>query len=103
MITLSVHSQSQGEMNHTSLTDFENSDKRLNAVYAKILSSLDEEGKAKLKVSERAWLAYREAQARFEADVIARGGTMAPLIYNECRAALTNDRVKELQKSVSVR
>jgi uncharacterized protein YecT (DUF1311 family) len=95
--------QTQGEMNHTSLIDFQKSDAKLNAVYTKILASLDDNGKEKLKTSERAWLAYREAQAKFEADVVARGGTMAPLIYNECRVVLTDARIKELQKSVAVR
>ena len=98
-----MHAQAQGEMNHTSLIDFQKRDAKLNVVYAKVLASLDDEGKEKLKASERAWLVYRETQAKFEADVLARGGTMAPLIYNECRASLTNARITELQKSVAVR
>ncbi|MEZ0253838.1 MAG: lysozyme inhibitor LprI family protein [Chthoniobacter sp.] len=64
---------------------------------------MDDEGKEKLKASERAWLVYRETQAKFQADVVARGGTMAPLIYNECRVALTKARIKELEESVAVR
>ena len=100
---LSVTSaQNQGEMNLTASKDFVDSDTKLNQVYAKMLATLDDEGKEKLRVSERAWLVYREAQAKFLADAVARGDSMSPQIYNECRVTLTQARITELKQVMSV-
>ena len=95
-----LHAQSQTEMNMQSRKDYEAVDKRLNATYQKVLASLDEAGKAKLRDSERAWIAYRDAEAAFESDAQARGGTMAPLIYNTCAASLTEKRIKQLTSAI---
>ena len=94
--------QNQGEMTLTASKDFVDSDTKLNQVYATLLATLDDEGKEKLRASERAWLVYREAQAKFLADAVARGGSMSPQIYNECRAALTQARITELRQAMSV-
>ncbi len=94
-------SQSQAEMNETSSADFQKADSRLNVTYKKLLAKLDAEGKKKLIAAERAWVAYRDAHADFEADLIARGGSMAPLIYNETCVELTEARIKELKKSIA--
>lgn len=93
--------QSQGEMNRTSLRNFEAADKRLNLAYEKIIATLDAEGKEKLRASERAWITYRDAQAIYEADAEARGGSMAPLIRNQCATSLTEARIKELEGKAS--
>ncbi len=94
-------SQSQPEMNETALEDFQKADARLNVTYKKLLASLDADGKKKLIAAERAWVAYRDAQADFEADLEARGGSMAPMIYNETCTELTEARIKELNKSIA--
>jgi len=91
--------QSQPEMNQASQAGFEKADAKLNATYKKLLSKLDSEGKKKLIAAERAWVAYRDAQAAFEADAQARGGSMAPLIYNQTCLELTEARIKELASS----
>ncbi|PYI62415.1 MAG: hypothetical protein DMF07_13640 [Verrucomicrobia bacterium] len=44
--------------------------------------------KQKLKESQRAWLAFRDAEAAFAADQL-RGGSMAPTIRYETMAELT--------------
>ena len=92
-----VRAQSQGDMNHQSFVDFQKIDKELNDTYAKLLPKLGDNGKKKLKETELHWLAYRDSQARLEADAIAEGGSMAPLLYNEARARMTEVRIKELQ------
>ncbi len=84
-------------MNEKSLADFNKADATLNATYKKLLGKVDAEGKKKLVASERAWVAYRDAEATFEADQAARGGTMAPLVYNETCVQLTEARIKELK------
>jgi uncharacterized protein YecT (DUF1311 family) len=95
-----AHSQSQPEMNETAQADFEKADAKLNAVYKKTLATLDDEGKKKLIAAERAWVAYRDAEAAFVADS-ERGGSIAPLIYSTTCRELTESRIQELHKAVN--
>lgn len=92
-----LHAQSQGEMNHQASIDFQKTDKELNETYFRLLPKLNEPAKKKLKETELHWLAYRESQARLEADVIAQGGSMSMQIFNMSRVQITEVRIKELQ------
>lgn len=97
-----LNAQTQGEMNNVAGADFQKADKKLADVYKKLTSTLDAAGKLKLAASEKAWLAYREAHAKFAADYIARGGTMASLIYNTTRTEINDARIKDLKYLLSV-
>ena len=69
-----VSAQSQHAMNQEAGRDAAAADKDLNAVYKKVLAAQqDDEGKALLKAAQLAWLAYRDAEAKFSADEM-RGG-----------------------------
>lgn len=89
--------QSQPELTAKAEAEFEKADGELNALYKKKLGEEDEEGRKKLIASERAWVAYRDAEASYEADA-KRGGSMEPMIYNEACARLTRERMKELSR-----
>ncbi|HEY8900937.1 MAG TPA: lysozyme inhibitor LprI family protein [Chthoniobacterales bacterium] len=89
--------QTQSEMNQQAAEDLAKANRKLNAVYAEVRATLDAEAQAKLKVAQRAWLAFRDAEADFQGDAGARGGTMQPLIVNEVRQRLTETRTKDLQ------
>ena len=89
-------SQTQHEMNMQALSGFQKSDKELNTVYGKLISKLDAESKKDLIASQKSWLAFRDNEAKFEADMVARGGSMSPLIYNATRQSLTEQRIKQL-------
>jgi Lysozyme inhibitor LprI len=58
-------------------------------------ASGDAETKEKLKQSQRAWLAFRDAEAAFSADQ-ARGGSMVPTLRYETMTELTQQRIKQL-------
>jgi len=90
--------QSQSEMNREAADNFTAADAKLNKVYQQLVSKLDEESKGKLRSAQRAWVQFRDAQAAFEADAEARGGSLAPLIHESCRTELTQQRTKELQR-----
>jgi len=78
--TSHANAQSQAEMNHQAVKDFEKADAELNGTYAALMAKLPEaESKRKLKESQRASLAFRDAEAAFVAKQ-ARGGSMAPTI-----------------------
>lgn len=92
-----VHAQTQASMNAQARSEFEKADMELNKTYEALLNKLpDAEGKQKLKVSQRAWLVFRDADAAFVADQ-ARGGSMAPTIRYETMAQLTQQRIKQLK------
>lgn len=90
--------QSQHEMNAEAAAEFAKADKELNEVYGKVLGVLDDGSKEKLKKSQRAWVAYRDAEADFSADAEARGGSMWPLVHEGTRARLTKERVRSLRE-----
>ena len=98
VLTTSTFAQSQREMNLQAAADFAKADAALNKLYTKVLAALDDEGKKKLKVVQRAWVVFRDAEADLQADSEARGGSMAPLIYDGTRTTLTNERIKAFKE-----
>lgn len=93
-----IFAQSQQEMNRQAEADAAVADKKLNAAYQKAMADLDDEGKALLKASQRAWLAYRDAEAARVADEM-RGGSAAPLLYAGTLATLTKERTARLMET----
>lgn len=85
-------------MNQEAATNFEKADKELNVVYKKLASKIDKESQEKLKTTQKAWVAFRDAEADLIADFDARGGSMAPMIYSGRRAELTKARTEQLRK-----
>jgi uncharacterized protein YecT (DUF1311 family) len=91
-----MRAQTQAAMNAQARAEFEQADAELNKTYEALLAKLpDAESKQKLKESQRAWLAFRDAEAAFAADQ-ARGGSMAPTIRYETITELTQQRIKQL-------
>jgi len=99
--TSHANAQSQAEMNRQAAKDFEKVDAELNSAYAALMAKLpDAESKQKLKESQRAWLAFRDAEAAFQADG-ERGGSMARLIYSTTASELTQAHIEALRKQLS--
>jgi uncharacterized protein YecT (DUF1311 family) len=90
--------QSQQEMNAQAAESFKKADRELNEVYAKVMANLDDQAKDHLKRSQRAWVAWRDAEAAFRADAEARGGSLWPLIHEGTRSRLTRERIKGLKE-----
>jgi uncharacterized protein YecT (DUF1311 family) len=101
-------------MNQCQAEAWRRSDERLNALYARIVDSLQKDlddaqkrkdevlvaygarGLNDLKDAQQAWIVYRNlhcaaAEQRYE------GGSMAPAVHAECLRQLTNHRIQELQ------
>jgi uncharacterized protein YecT (DUF1311 family) len=84
-----VQALTQATMNAQARAEFERADSERNKTYEALLTKLsDTESKQKLNESQRAWLAFRDAEAAFAADQL-RGGSMAPTIRYETMAELT--------------
>ncbi len=92
-----LHAQNQHEMNQQAFEDFQKADAELNKTYNRLLAKLDDIGKQKLRAAQRAWVAFRDAQAEFEADDM-RDGSAAPLLHSGSRARNTRDRTAALKE-----
>ena len=87
----------QSTMNICADKDYRAADKKLNDVYSKVMTALDDAGyRAKLKTAQRAWIQYRDTECTFEV-AENEGGSIYPLVYAGCLTRLTGARTKELQ------
>lgn len=74
---------------------FAAADRQLNTVYSDLWKQLNGQQQQKLRMAERAWLHYREANAEFLASRVAPG-TLGPLVRVSALADMTDLRRKEL-------
>lgn len=81
---------------------YQAADARLNASYAQLLKLLDEEGRRKLRTAQKAWLAFRDANAEFAGD-LNRGGTAESLNILGAKTLMTEARKTELDAEIKAR
>ena len=92
-------SQTQSEMNAQARAEFERVDAELNKTYKALLARLpDAESKRKLQESQRAWIAFRDAEASFAADQV-RSGSAAPVVRYASMTQSTQQRIKQLRNA----
>lgn len=77
----------------TSVTEVEGS---LNALYKSLMAQLSTKAKESLRVSQRAWLVYREKTCEFQS-LGVNGGSMMPMVFAACLVPITQDRIKMLR------
>ncbi|AXB06336.1 MULTISPECIES: lysozyme inhibitor LprI family protein [Aeromonas] len=85
----------QTDMNICAFQDYQRADAKLNAAYKKRVASLEKAQLERLRTAQRAWIAFRDAQCRYEAGVY-EGGSMAPMVHSSCLTQLTEARTKDL-------
>jgi len=90
-----VFSQSTVDMKQEASRTFEVSDKAMNDAYRKLMGILNEVGKKRLIEAQRAWIAYRDAQAGFDSHHFD-GGTLEGLEQIGAMNMLTQERTKRL-------
>jgi uncharacterized protein YecT (DUF1311 family) len=96
----------QNTMTRCAGIDFDKADAELNRIWPGLKKDAQEadaeafEGNGgyldALLASQRAWLAYRDAECALQG-FEARGGSMEPMLVNACLAEKTTARIKELQ------
>ena len=99
----------QQDMNMCAEQDFQKADRLLNKTWPEAKSFAEKadqdleknlQGYAKaLLDSQRAWLAYRDAQCVLDG-FGSRGGSMEPMLVSGCKATMTNERVKEFRAMI---
>ena len=89
--------QSQAGMNICAGADFKASDAKLNADYGEIVKRLsgDADARKLLQESQRAWIAFRDAECKFSSSGV-EGGSVYPMVYAMCLQGLTDARVDQL-------
>jgi uncharacterized protein YecT (DUF1311 family) len=101
--------QTQHDMNRCAALDFERADAALNALWPDAIAYVrarDESpplegdrgpsGEIRLREAQRAWILFRDAHCAVEAYEM-RGGSAEPLLYNGCRARITEARTRQLR------
>jgi uncharacterized protein YecT (DUF1311 family) len=85
----------QGDMNQCAAQENKAADKELNSLYKQITARLKDNAEAKrlLVKAQRAWIDFRDAECSFSASGV-KGGSVYPMIHNECITALTKARVE---------
>lgn len=73
-------------------------DKRLNMIYRAITRRLadDPEATKRLVTTQRAWIAFRDAECSFRSSG-SFGGSAQPLAYSTCLDGMTRSRLDELK------
>lgn len=77
---------------------FDAADRQLNADYQAILRRLADDADARklLTAAQKDWIAFRDSECTFQASGTA-GGSVHPMIVANCRAYLTNQRVRDFK------
>jgi len=80
----------QTEMNICASADYKHADTELTTAYHELAQTPE------LIATERAWIAYRDAECAYEFGFY-QGGSMAPMVYSMCMTRLTNERTAVLK------
>ena len=92
---MSSIAQSQGQMNVAAAREYHKADAKLNTAYQRLVKGLDSTPKARLIKAQRAWIAFRDAEASFRASEFI-GGTAEPAAYWTYLTDLTVRRTNDL-------
>ena len=103
----------QTEMTSCARIELEAADKELNAVWEEALILAEDEDAFRepsgsdnrpgyvetLRNAQSAWISFRDLECEYRG-FQARGGTMEPMLVNQCLAELTRNRTTQLQNII---
>lgn len=94
-----ANASDQATMNQCASQENKAADKELNAVYQQITARLKDnpESKKLLVSAQKAWIGFRDAECKFSASGVD-GGSVYPLILNNCIAGVTKLRTEALKQ-----
>lgn len=94
-----ANAMDQATMDECAGKDFDAADKKLNDAYKQIEGRLKDDAASKklLVDAQRAWIAFRDAECKFQGGPPANAGSVYPMVVANCLAGLTNLRLKDLQ------
>ncbi|NJR21227.1 MAG: DUF1311 domain-containing protein [Richelia sp. CSU_2_1] len=89
--------QTTVDMNLCATQEFQAADRKLNQVYQQLKSLLNSKQQQRLTAAQRTWIKFRDESCSYEAGRF-EGGTLAGSTYGYCRARITQERVKDLER-----
>ncbi len=89
-------SQTQMEMNESSIKSFNIVDTELNKIYKELIKILPDEDKKLLILAQKDWLKFRNSDCKFVKNEY-EGGSIQPLILYTCFEERTKTRILELK------
>ena len=87
-------------MTRSAVTALEQADRNLNTTYKQLQVKLDKQSRTKLLTAQRAWLAYRDADALLTGDIDARGGSMEGMLVALRKRELTISRTADFKRMI---
>jgi uncharacterized protein YecT (DUF1311 family) len=87
----------QMELNYCADQGYKSADKKLNALYRKLIDAAEPKERELLKTAERNWIAYRDSECALET-AGSEGGSIAPMEYSMCLTEKTEAHIKEFQR-----
>jgi uncharacterized protein YecT (DUF1311 family) len=93
-----LNAQTQATINATARSDFVKADADLNKTYRAVLAKLPDAEKQKLKETQRAWIASRDAEAAAAAKEAS--GSIGPTVRYGRMTDLTRKRITELKAMI---
>lgn len=88
--------QTQLALSQCAADEFQASDRQLNQTYRGVLARLDRREATALRVAQRAWLQFRDAECTYVAAPY-EGGSMQSMQRLTCLAELTRARTQQLR------
>lgn len=86
----------QADLNKAAEQQRDSADFMLNKAYEQLMGALEEkEAKADLKAAQKAWLKFRDLNAKFAADQY-KGGSLAALTQSQSLTEMTQNRTSAL-------
>ena len=94
-----ANAQDQATMDQCAGKNFDAADKKLNDAYKQIQARFKDDAASKklLVDAQRAWVAFRDAECKFQGGPIGMAGSVYPMVVANCQTSLTNDRLKDFQ------
>ena len=95
--TVQAKDLTQADLNQASAQHYSASDFMLNKAYSQLMGVLEKDRKEELKKAQKAWLKFRDLNAKF---ITAgyKGGSIATLINNQALIEMTQNRTAQLTK-----
>jgi uncharacterized protein YecT (DUF1311 family) len=93
-----MRAQTQAAINAQARAEFERADAELNTTYQSVLAKLPDAEKQKLKQTQRAWIASRDAEAASAAKEAS--GSIGPTVRYGRMTDLTRKRITELKAMI---
>ena len=72
-------------------------DRALNSLNAKVFAKLSRSGRTTFTTANAAWVSYRDAACTAQASIYS-GGSLQPVIYASCLAAIDGSHATELRR-----